>query len=380
MTKRANPDRNYLKKEPKCDDDLMEALYESYLMARRGKTSTEDEQRFEAFWFENLENLCDDILMRRYKPSRSKTFVTHTPVDREIFAAPFRDRITHHLLYAITMPWWDKQFIYDSYSCRVGKGTDFGVQRMQKFMRQASRNCTQKAYIIKCDISGYFMSMNREELYKRAMDGLERQFPNYGWQYELCKYAWHEVIFDNPVDGVRRVGPMSNWEKLPKNKSLFNQPDGVGIVIGNLTSQLLSNILLNEFDWYMKRILKLIWYGRYVDDFYFIVLAKDLKRALKLLKKEIPDKLAEVGLKLHPKKIYIQEVSKGCPYLGKMVKPFVLLPGERFKRNAKQAFRNFANGHGEYETIVSYLGMGQNMATKKYFDKIFDQLGQNYRF
>lgn len=367
-------DRNLLKRLPMNNRDLDDALYECYLMARRGKMRTVDQYNFEVFWRENLVHLKEDIINRKWKPSRSKAFITHTPVDREIFAAPFRDRIVHHLLYAVVAPWWDKQFIYDSYSCRRGKGTDFGVVRMQSFMRGASLCGKRKAYVLKGDLSGYFMSLNRETLYRKVMWGLDRQFPEKGWLYELCKYLWKEVIFDDPAFGARRVGSLKDWDILPRNKSLFCQSPGRGIVIGNLTSQLLSNIMLNEFDWWMKRKMRFRYYGRYVDDFFVVVEEGEYERAKDVMKHLAPVRLKEMGLKMHPKKLYIQEVRKGCPFLGKLVKPTVLLPGKRYVRNMKKAFRGYIEGTASYDTMQSYVGMGKNMAAYKLMMKTVDRI------
>lgn len=367
-------DRNLLSKLPTCDSELFGALYECFLMARRGKTKTVDEWNCEVFWRENLEQLMKDVVNRKWKPSSSKAFIIHEPVDREIFAAMFRDRIVHHLLYAVVAPWWNKRFIYDSYSCRRGKGTDFGIERMRKFMLAASDNGRRKAYIVKCDLSGYFMSLNRERLYKKVMWGLKRQFPKRGWLFDLCAFLWKKVIFDDPCLKARIVGKLTDWDCLADSKTLFRQPKGQGIVIGNLTSQLLSNIMLNDFDWWVKKKMKFERYGRYVDDFYFVVEEYELKRALRAIKNEISQRLKAEGLKLHPKKIYVQEVSKGCPYLGKMVRPFVVTPGKRYLRNMRKAFRGYVEGTASYETMQSYVGMGKHMATYTQMKKAIRKL------
>lgn len=368
------PDRNLLKKLPENNGDLEDALYECFLMARRGKTRTVDEWKFEVFWKENLEQLAKDIIKRRWKPSSSKAFVIHSPVDREIFAAAFPDRIVHHLLYAVVAPWWERRFIYDSYSCRRNKGTDFGVLRMQKFMRSASRNGKVKAYVLKGDLSGYFMSLNRDALYKKVMWGLKKQFPKRGWLYELCEYLWKKVIYDDPCLKARIVGHLSDWDCLPDSKTLFKQPDGRGIVIGNLTSQLLSNIMLNEFDWWMKKRVGFRYYGRYVDDFFIVVAVSDFEFAKHVMKYEVPEKLRSMGLKMHPKKTYVQEVSHGCPFLGKMVRPFVLMPGKRYLRNMRKAFRGYVSGRVSYDTMQSYVGMGKRMAAYTEMKKVVDRL------
>ena len=311
---------------------------------------------------------------------RSKAFIISNPVYREIFAAPFRDRIVHHLLYAVTAHWWDKKFIPDATSCRNDKGTDYAVARLQRFMRKASLNGQREAYVIKGDISGYFMSLKRELLYEKAMWGLGKQFPKKGWLYDLCAYLWKEIIFDDPIDDVRIAGKISDWEVLPPNKSLFNQPEGQGIVIGNLTSQLLSNIFMNDFDWYLKKKLGFEYYGRYVDDFFIVVTKDDLPRAREAMRNEVPKFLSEMGLTLHPKKQYLQRVEKGCPFLGKMVQLGALLPGKRYRANMKSAINGFVGGNGDMETVISYIGMAKHMAAKKLLADTFERVGWKYKY
>lgn len=386
-------DRNLLSKLPSNESELNEALYECFLMARRGKRNTMDEFKYEAFWEENQEIIFKSIVSRTWRPGSSKKFVTHTPVDREIFAAWFRDRIIHHFLYAIVAPWWDKRFIYDSYSCRRGKGTDFGIKRMQGMMvaaltggesgsgsgaKQEGTWVTspngRKAYVIKCDLSSYFMSLPRRTLYKKVLWGLKKQFPEGGWLFETAKFLWHEVIFDDPCINARMAGKASDWECLPWNKILANWPKGYGIVIGNLTSQLLSNIMLNEFDWWMKRTMGFKWYGRYVDDFFVIVEGKDYEWAKYAIDHVVPGRLKKMGLTMHPRKCYRQEVRKGCSFLGKKVTPYVILPGERYLKNMRAAFIGYVDGKVEYETVQSYVGMARHMAAYKEMRKVLDKI------
>lgn len=280
---------------------LLNELFVAYLAARQHKRSTKDEHIFELNAMQNLVMLRDDIMARRYKPSRGVAFIISKPVIREIFAAPFRDRVVHHFLYNQVAEWWDKRFIYDSYSCRVGKGTLFGIQRLQKHMRQVTQMGTREAYVIKLDLQGYFMSLPRQGIYDRVCWGLERQYDKeHKWLKWLVQYLWHEVIFDDPIKGVRIRGSVHDWDVLPDNKSLFCQPPGKGIVIGNLSSQLISNIYLDQLDRYVKYELGYKHYGRYVDDFYMIVLKEDLAQAMRDVVK-INDFLHGLELTLHPK-------------------------------------------------------------------------------
>jgi hypothetical protein len=179
---------------------LMEKLYKAYREARKGKRRTVDEQRFEANLDLNIMTLCNQIMERIYHPSPGTAHIIHRPVIREIFAAPFQDRVVHHLIYDEVYPYLDARFIYDSYSCREGKGTLFGIYRLAHHIRSVSRNGARKAYIVKMDIKGYFMSLPREELLERALWWLKRQ---YGCrfktpEYRMLKYLWTEVIMDDP--------------------------------------------------------------------------------------------------------------------------------------------------------------------------------------
>lgn len=365
---------------PENDDDLLYSLWEAYRMAKRAKCRTEDENKFEMFAMENLIQLSEDIKNRKYKPSRSRAFVVHKPVDREIFAAPFRDRIVHHWLFAMNGAWWDSHYIFDSYSCRSKKGTLFGAERLQSFMEKASKAGSQEAYIIKIDISGYFMSLKREKLYKRILFGLNKQYPHGGWEYETCRYLWFEIIFDDPTDHVRRVGSLKEWERLPKRKSLFFQPDGQGIVIGNLTSQSLSNIFMDQFDRFMKQEMKFKYYGRYVDDAVVVINADEKADALRKFHKEIPEFLKSLGLTMHPNKFHVQSIKKGCPFLGYNVHRCFITINKRTRGNYWQAIRDYLTGKKELESIISYVGHTRHASAEKLNKKVLAEAGIDYKY
>ena len=358
---------------------LYDQLYEAYLRARKGKRRTKDEFIFEINEGENLLLLRDDIINRTYKPSRGIAFVIHQPVIREVFAAPFRDRVVHHFLYNTVYDWWDRRLIYDSYSCREGKGTLFGIERLDHHIRKVSQQYSRETYVIKLDIQGYFMSLPRTRLYSRAIWGLDRQFPKGGRVYETCKFLWREIIFDEPCAGVKKRGGEKSWKKLPDSKSLFCQPPGRGIVIGNLSSQLLSNIYLDTFDRFVTMQLGYKHYGRYVDDFYIVVTREELDRAMKDVE-VMEDVLLEMGLTLHPNKRYIQNVRHGVAFLGATIYPHHIVPGRRVIRNFKNAIRE-GQGEGNYvESVTSYMGHMAHFDSKRAIGKCFEEVGWEYKF
>lgn len=362
---------------------LLVQLVAAFEDARKGKLKTYDEHSFEQNWLENIVDLRDAILEYRYQPGASVTFVVFEPMVREIFAAPFRDRVIHHFLYRMQAGWWDRRFIYDSYSCRVEKGTLLGIKRMQKFMRIASEDFTKEAHIIKLDIQGYFMSLPREKLYQKVRWGLERQFADYkddtmGYQlFKICDFLWKMVLFDDPVAKARKRGPRKNWnpEILPPSKSLYQQPYGKGIVIGNLTSQLVSNIYLSELDRYIHYELGYKCYGRYVDDFFMIMPGEKYPQAKKDVKKIEKFLETKLDLKLHPKKRYYQSVYKGASFLGARVYPRCLYPSDRIQANFKSTVQGLVYGYKDVDSVVAYLGLMVHLDAKRFAQEIFDEVG-----
>lgn len=356
------------------------ALYLSYLEARKGgKRKTHDEHDFEIGLFANLKNLSTDILDKTYYPLRSTAHIITKPVIREIFAAPFRDRIVHHLLFGSVYDWWDSHFIYDSYSCRLNKGVLFGIRRLDHHIRSVSENYKHKVYVCKLDIQGYFMSLPRQELYNHAIWGLDQQFKDkqHTREYDTLKFLWQRTIMDNPVKGAKKKGDLSAWAYLPASKSLFNQPAGQGIVIGNLTSQLLSNIYLDQLDRFITLDLGYKHYGRYVDDF-FIVVREDQLRQLKMDINAIDEYLKLIGLTLHPKKRLLKESKYGIPFLGATVYHDHIVPGNRLVKNAKRAMSEVVSGKRTIDSVPSYMGHLKYFNSYNILKEIFTATGWNY--
>lgn len=383
------------------EEFLLEELWEAYLSARKGKRHTIDEHRFELNAMENLLLLREAILRRAYKPSRGVAFIIQDPVTREIVAAPFRDRVVHHFLYNICAEWWDRRFLADSYSCRKGKGTLYAQERLQKHIRQAlAESAAHRAFIAKLDLRGYFMSLEHEKLFERVVWGLERQFYGDGYVgsksrlerdqfngircrpedraelFETVRYLWHEVIFDEPMRNIAIRGKRSDWRFLAPSKSLFQQPKGRGIVIGNLTSQLLSNIFMDQFDRFVRFELGYRHYGRYVDDFFVLVpwerkaqVLRDIKVMEKYLK-------SEMGLMLHPNKRYTQEVGKGVSFVGAVVYEHCKIPGRRAKRNCfAAAYRLATNGEGDIEGLLARFGCMEHLDSYQFQEKVWRSFG-----
>ncbi len=365
-------------KQPK--NLLLVELYIAERIARRGgKRKTMDTHGFEVNLFENLVRLRDALWEGEYYPNRGTVHVIFDPVQREIFAAPYVDRILHHWVVGTIMKYWERRLCYDSYSCRKGKGTLFGIQRLQHHILSVSENWTKEAYVIQLDISGYFMHIRRRILYERVIDGLDKQFPpeKRDKRYVILKWVIGQIVFDDPTDGVRLQGSYRDWIGLPEDKSLMLQPKGQGMVIGNYTSQTFSNIYLDALDRFITMDLGWKHYGRYVDDFFIVVTADELHKAKRDIG-AIADFLAGYGLKLNEKKTRVTEVHKGVKFLGAAVKGTKIFPGKRVVRNFYDAAYMVAAGEKEPDVITAYLGMFSHYDAGKVIRKVFNSVGWDY--
>lgn len=151
-----------------------------------------------------------------------------------------------------------------------------------------------------------------------------------GEDKELLLYLVEKVIMNDPTRGCVIKGSQSDWDGLPPNKSLFHAKRGCGIPIGNLTSQVFANYYLTGFDRFVKEVLKVRCYGRYVDDFYLV--HRDvsfLRRSVEVIRSYLWETLA---VRLHPRKLYLQPCRQGVLYLGAYITPWGIFPSLRLRR------------------------------------------------
>lgn len=140
---------------------LLADLHTAYLDARWHKRQKPYQLHFESHAEENLTALCDELWQRSYQPRRSSCFVITDPKQREVFAAQFRDRIVHHLYFNYTHELFERTFIADSYSCIRNRGTHYGIRRLESHILKESQNYSLPCYVLKMDIKGYFMHIDR---------------------------------------------------------------------------------------------------------------------------------------------------------------------------------------------------------------------------
>lgn len=334
-------------------DGMLEAYYDCRRRKRRTASAIVYEMNYES----NLIALRDRINTRTYQPGKSICFVVTRPRYREVFAASFEDRIVHHYIGLRLEPLFELVFSPRTFNCRKGKGQLYGVKMLQNDIREASNNYTTDCYIMKLDLQGFFMRIDKSMLARMIDKFIVKYYQ--GSDIDDLRYLCQIVVLHCPERNCERHSPREMWEHLPANKSLFTNGEGKGVAIGNLFAQLFANFLLNILDWYIEE-LGIKYHGRYVDDFYCI--HADKKVLLSTVPK-IRVKLAELGLSLNPKKFYFQHYTKGVEFTGAVVKPYRTYCCNRVLTNFIAAVRKLNRARNIDEvnhavcSINSYLGL-----------------------
>ena len=316
---------------------ILENLYKAYFDARKNKRFTAEQLKFEVAYETHLNDLYQAIITKTYKVQPCKAFVIEKPVYREVFAPQFIDRVVHHFVVNYINSEVEKHLIQDCYSCRKGKGTLYGIERAKYNMRSVTHNYAKDAYILKLDVSGYFMNMNTTLLYEQIENlQLVENIDCTAFEKECVTHLLKQIIFTNPIHQCNIVGNKNLWHYIPKNKSLFHSAKNCGLPIGNYTSQIFGNIYLNNFDHWVATTLGIKHYGRYVDDMYFMHQDKAyLKKCIPIIK----EKMKSYGMEIHPKKIYFQQYTKGIHFLGRYIKPYRTYVSSRTKHNFLQMLK-----------------------------------------
>jgi retron-type reverse transcriptase len=280
-------------------------IWAAYKNAARGKRYRPAGAAFEYDLEENLIEIEQELQGETYQPGGYHSFEIQKPKRRLINAAPFRDRVVHHALMNVIEPLFERQFIFDSYANRKGKGTHAALDRCTYFLRRYS-------YVMHLDVRQFFPSIDHEIL--RSI--LSRTIGD-----ERVMNLAGKIIASG-------AGVQSGEYELVyfPGDDLFAAQRPRGLPIGNLTSQHWANVYLNELDQYAKRNLQCRVYIRYVDD---VLLFSDDKNVLHEWREGIVEFLQTLRLTVHESKAQPRPVETGVSFLG-----FQVFPDHRRLRSA----------------------------------------------
>jgi len=295
-------------------------LFTAWKEFQRDKRKRKDVEQFSVHLIDNVLELHHDLVNGTYQHGSYEAFRINDPKPRDIHKASVRDRLVHHAIYRILYPYFDTKFIFDSYSCRRAKGTHRAINRFRDYARKVSRNNTQTVWVLKGDIRKFFANIN------------------------------HQILGNILKKHIRSGNTILLLSKIVRSFHTLGNPD-IGLPLGNLTSQLLVNIYMNEFDHFMKRGIKAQHYIRYADD--FVILHEDKNYLESMLPKISRFLKIQLKLSLHPDKVFIKTLASGIDFLG-----WVHFPHHRVPRTStkKRMFRNLKDNLKE-GSLSSYRGL-----------------------
>ena len=208
---------------------------EAYRQARECKRYRPEVMRFEQNREEYLLSAIEDVQTLNYNPGRYFIFKVWEPKERVIMALPLYDREIQHMIVNIIEPTFERRFIYQSYACRKEKGVHKASDALSRRLYELCVVQGKNIHAISGDIHNYFGSVDH--------NALKTEIRRYISDKEVL------ILIDRIID----------------ENGIY--PEGVGIPVGNLTSQLFANVYLNIFDQYVKHVLKGPDYFRYMDNF-----------------------------------------------------------------------------------------------------------------
>ena len=298
----------------------LENLYLAWREFVRGKKNKKDVGEFALNLSANIYDLHLELKNQTYIHGSYESFQIFDPKPRQIHKAIVRDRLVHHAVYRILYLKFRQEFIHDSYSCQLGKGTHRALNRFKAFIAKASANNTKICWVLKCDVRKFFASIDQKILLEILKHHISDQ-----------KIIW---LLQNIIS------------------SFYSTQIGKGLPLGNLTSQLLVNIYLNEFDQFIKRYFKIKYYVRYADD--FVILSRDKQYLVELVSQIEKFLNQQLKLQLHPDKVFLQTIASGVDFLG-----WVNFSNHRVLRTAtkRRMFKRLEATDGKPEVAQSYLGM-----------------------
>lgn len=324
--------KNNVKNKKILFDEItsLEDLFLAWDGFKCGKEGRLDVQKFFLNLERNIFNLCEKLKSGTYQHCAYTSFLVCDPKPRNINKAEVVDRVVHHLIVKHIEPLFENSFIFDSYSSRIGKGTHRGVSRLKSFCLKLTRNKTRTAWALKCDIRKFFDSVD------------------------------HEILISILRDKIRDEKLMEIIEKIIRS---YSTKPGKGIPLGNLTSQIFSNIYLDRLDQFMKRNLRTKYYLRYADDFIILDVKKERLEKLVPVLNDFLER--DLKLQLHPNKLIIRKIHNGIDFLGYVVYPTHIILRTKTKRRMllkiadkkRELDAGIISAETFDNTLQSYLGM-----------------------
>ena len=298
----------------------------AYLKIKKNTKHKSKVLKYELFYLANCIKIFEQLKNKSYTHGKYNIFLIKEPKIRVIMSEQIDDKIVNHLVsYFLLQPLLEPKLIEMNVATRKNKGSNYAHHLFKKYINSLKIN-NKKIYILKCDITKYFYSIDHEILLKKLKKILKDKD-----LFNLIK----NIITSTDAEYINKY--LMNYKNIP----IYEK--GKGLPIGNMTSQILAIFYLNDLDHYIKEKLKIKHYIRYMDDF---ILIHPSKKYLKYCQNKIKIEVEKLKLKLNPK-TNIFDIQKGVVFLGykyilKNKKLYTLL-NSKFKRKLNKKIKTIKN-------------------------------------
>lgn len=313
-------------------------LYRAHQQTRKGKSAKKEVIVFEQDLGYQLKKLQKELREKTYHPGGYRLFYVYEPKMREVQALPYRDRVVQRCLCDnILVPFFERRLIYDNGACRKGKGVHFAQDRFTGFLRRYYREWRKRhpdpneevqGYFLKIDVRKYFLSIDHEVLKKKLRKVIDEE--------EVLEFM--VMLIDS-----------------------YHGDTGVGIPLGNQSSQLMASFYLDSLDRLIKEKFRIKYYVRIMDDMVMIHEDREfLQNCLNEIKQYTRE---ELKLQLN-EKTQITPVRQGVDFIGfhfyltntgKVIKKLRTSSKKRIYRNLKGIKKRYEAGELELSEVTDRI-------------------------
>lgn len=340
-----------------------ENLVEASKDAAEGKHYRNDVLEWEFGLYENIRKLREEIYSGKYRIEHYAIWFISEPKKRMITSVSFKHRVVQWAIYRILNPIFCRTYIEDSYGSIDEKGTQRAAFRVYRWFQYVSLKA-ERWYYLKMDVSKCFYRVDHE-----IMKNILRKHIK---DSRLMKIMGTIIDSDAAPFGLP---PFKNPEEVPKSERLYT----VGMPIGSLMSHMLINVYLNELDQYVKRVLRVHFFARLVDD---AIMIGRTKAEMVSLKNKIAAFLKE---RLHfdlNRKTCIRPVSDGADFVGYRIHPdhitirkTTTIHVKRSLKKVREYYRDFEiTFEKATETFRSYIGLLKGTDSDELTAKIYEDM------
>ena len=270
--------------------DIFYELYECWHERVKCKKYTKEAYDFERNIGKKLTQISKRIVDRSWAPDGYFEFPVYHP--SRIISAPFyHDRIVEHwLTEKYVKPFAEPKLHPFNIACREKMGPPVAMSIIKNTIKEMYGKYGNDFYFLQCDIKGYFDNVCHERI-AEIFSGME----------ELGYVLFMNIVKEYEIKDCYAAN------KYPNLK--------FGVPKGNLPSQWIGIMYLNELDWIFSKREDCESYVRYMDDFIMFFHTKKSCKDCKIkIEKYLEEKM--LGVRLHPKKTVYAPISRGFTFCG----------------------------------------------------------------